>query len=512
MTPAVRAARGIRRQTLVVCLAAVLTALLWAGTATSAPPRVTVIGDSVQAAFGFSPQARTRLGAGIDLRMEARVCRRLTVASCSGGGQGTPESALALVRRLGSSLGPVVVVNVGYNDDPGTYDIDAMLGALRAAGVRSVVWVTLRQQRSPYATINATIRDRAAHRPWMRVADWNAAGTGRPWFAGDGLHLSAAGASGLAELLRREVGEGLASIGISIDGRPTTRATRETMLARAGATIAGDRQTLWIAEGRTLSARDGDSGRRVGPRARLADGEMLIADGARAWIGRAGGGVAPLSFRTGATIGVTLETSTRARHLARAGDRLWVATRCDEDAHPCTPAGGLEAVAFGSGEVTALTTRHPISALAAAGRALWSVPVPTASRRLLELRDARTGRVRRTLRLPGAPRSLTATQNAAWVVDGDGRLMRASIRGPVRRVMADVLAVISDGHGQLWVLRADRRTLMRLDPADGRPRVIAHAARTLSGRRMSLTGHRLWVGAERGRAVVSVALVAGAAG
>lgn len=83
---------------------------------------MTVIGDSVQASFGFVPEARRVLGAGVDLRLEAAVCRRLVAPSCPGVGGRAPETALQLVRARGAALGPVVVVNVGYNDDPRVYD------------------------------------------------------------------------------------------------------------------------------------------------------------------------------------------------------------------------------------------------------------------------------------------------------------------------------------------------------------------------------------------------------
>ena len=70
------------------------------------PPRVTVIGDSVQESLRFSPHADAILGAGIDLRLEAAACRRLTGAGCIGG---EPDSALSLIRRTGASLGRVAV-------------------------------------------------------------------------------------------------------------------------------------------------------------------------------------------------------------------------------------------------------------------------------------------------------------------------------------------------------------------------------------------------------------------
>ena len=72
--------------------------------------------------------------------------------------------------------------------------------------MRHVIWVTLRQagaNASVYAQSNARIR--SAGKRWrseLVVADWNAYSRGKAWFQQDGLHLSPAGALGLARLLR----------------------------------------------------------------------------------------------------------------------------------------------------------------------------------------------------------------------------------------------------------------------------------------------------------------------
>jgi hypothetical protein len=94
------------------------------------------------------------------------------------------------------------VINVGYNDWTAVYDVDRVMRALTFAGVRSVIWVTLRQTTSNYAGNNNRIR--AAARRWKQlvVADWNAYSSGKAWFREDGLHLTPTGAFGLARLLR----------------------------------------------------------------------------------------------------------------------------------------------------------------------------------------------------------------------------------------------------------------------------------------------------------------------
>jgi hypothetical protein len=175
------------------------------GTASStAKTRVTVIGDSIMASFEYVPAARRSLGKGFDLRTDSVVCRRLVASSCPFQGS-TPSTALDFVRSQGRALGPVVVINVGYNDWAAVYDVDRVMKALTAAGVRTVVWVTLREATSNaslYAQSNARIRKAAARWRSLEIADWNAYSRGRPWFRGDGLHLTVAGAMGLARLLR----------------------------------------------------------------------------------------------------------------------------------------------------------------------------------------------------------------------------------------------------------------------------------------------------------------------
>jgi hypothetical protein len=170
------------------------------------PVSVTIVGDSVAASIEQAPRARALLRRGLRTRFDARVCRRLAGPGCPYQGA-TPPGALEAVRAAGRALGDVLVVDVGYNDPSAGYR-PAMRRIVRAAreqGARAIVWVTLREAgryRDEYVRTNAAIRAEAVRRPRVRVADWNAFSRGRPWFARDGLHLSAAGALGLARFLR----------------------------------------------------------------------------------------------------------------------------------------------------------------------------------------------------------------------------------------------------------------------------------------------------------------------
>jgi hypothetical protein len=191
------------RSPLLPALAALLALLCPVAADASAPVRVTVIGDSVAASLGYAPTAVAALDRGLDVRMDLRVCRRLVAAGCPYQGA-IPASALDVVDADGTSLGPVLVVAVGYNDDPKTYshDMDTLIRAALARGVHSVVWLTLHEAKPLFAQTNAAIRATAKHWPQVAVADFGSWSKGKPWFRSDGLHMTTAGANALATFLR----------------------------------------------------------------------------------------------------------------------------------------------------------------------------------------------------------------------------------------------------------------------------------------------------------------------
>ena len=187
--------------------AALASCVLVAGTASaggSARPRVTLFGDSVAAALAYQAKARKTLAKGLDLQIDARVCRRLADTGCPYRGE-RPASVLSLVEKPSGRLGDVVVIDVGYNDPPDDYgaDVDRVMQALVRQGVSTVIWVTMQERRPLYRTTNAAIRAAAKRWPQIRIADWDGASRAKTaWFADDGLHLSTAGALGLARFLR----------------------------------------------------------------------------------------------------------------------------------------------------------------------------------------------------------------------------------------------------------------------------------------------------------------------
>lgn len=188
-------------------IAALVACALLAGTASaggSARPRVTLFGDSVAAALAYQAAARKALGKGLDLQLDAKVCRRLAETGCPYKGD-RPQSVLSLVTQPARPLGSVVVIDVGYNDVPSDYgaDIDRVMQALVRQNVTTVIWVTMQERRVLYRPTNAAIHAAAKRWPQIRVADWDDASAAKPrWFVDDGLHLTSAGAVGLAQFLR----------------------------------------------------------------------------------------------------------------------------------------------------------------------------------------------------------------------------------------------------------------------------------------------------------------------
>lgn len=170
-----------------------------------ARPTVTLIGDSVADEIAYLSSARALIGLGVHLRLEVAPCRRLAEPSCTVAGY-RPQTALELVRARGRALGQVAIVAVGYNDYEHTFARDAnqVLTALHRAGVRQVLWLTLRANHHAYLPMNDTLRELATTTPWLTVVDWNRYSRSHPdWFKEDGLHLTHAGATAMATLLHR---------------------------------------------------------------------------------------------------------------------------------------------------------------------------------------------------------------------------------------------------------------------------------------------------------------------
>lgn len=104
--------------------------------------------------------------------------------------------SLAASRRLPSA----VVVGLNTNGPISAALFDQMMDVLRR--VRRVVFVTVKEPRFWQDENNQIIRAGVARWPNARVADWYALSWNHPdWFAGDGIHLSPAGAAADTQLV-----------------------------------------------------------------------------------------------------------------------------------------------------------------------------------------------------------------------------------------------------------------------------------------------------------------------
>ncbi len=158
------------------------------------------------AGLNFSSDARALLAASYDVTLEAKVCRAIQEPSCSTKYDGQPPAALTVMRSNAGHLGDILVMMTGYNDGSITAGLDAVMAEANAQGVPHVLWLTYRNPSGRYTGSNATLAAKAGDYPTLTVADWDGYSAGHgDWFGGDGLHLSAAGAMGLATFLKANI-------------------------------------------------------------------------------------------------------------------------------------------------------------------------------------------------------------------------------------------------------------------------------------------------------------------
>ena len=183
--------------------------------------RVTVFGDSAATAMAYDPKAREILGAGVDLKLEVAACRRLGDLSCPYDGV-RPPNVIERASELGRDLGPVVVVAVGYNDYENNYadNIEETLRILEKSGVEHVLWATLREERQSWARMNEMIAAAAKKHTEVTVLDWNDRARAHPdWMQPDGIHLTPAGAQGMATMIN----DSLVALGLATRARTVAR-------------------------------------------------------------------------------------------------------------------------------------------------------------------------------------------------------------------------------------------------------------------------------------------------
>jgi lysophospholipase L1-like esterase len=173
--------------------------------AETAPRSVLLVGDSVMAALGpENTDAARRIigGAGWEVSVDGRECRRATGAGCVFRGRDRPRSVLEVLRSR-SDRDAAVVIIVGHNDElgPGFRDqVVTVLDELRDAP--QVFWLTMRETRPTYGSANQVIVEEAVRRPNAAVIPWGEfSREKRSWVARDGIHLTREGATEMASLI-----------------------------------------------------------------------------------------------------------------------------------------------------------------------------------------------------------------------------------------------------------------------------------------------------------------------
>jgi hypothetical protein len=180
------------------------------------PTRVTLVADSVGGVLLWNADARDEVGQGLDFRIEAKACRKLVAVGCFAYG-GISPSALETIRTLGTELGPLVVIDVGYSDRPVEYEaaLNTVMQALVDAHVVRVIWVTLEENEDVWQENNVFIRAAPMRWPQLVVAEWAPVAAANPSWFGDIPHMNPEGALGFAGFLRPIIVSVLTTCGLA---------------------------------------------------------------------------------------------------------------------------------------------------------------------------------------------------------------------------------------------------------------------------------------------------------
>jgi hypothetical protein len=177
--------------------------------ASSPTPHVSVISDSVLTAVTWNGPAQALLTQGLDMQIDAGVCRRLNGESCEFNGAHVPTT-LTVINSWITRLGSIVVIVDGYNDLPANFagDVELTLDTLRDHGVQHVLWVDLRESRPEFAAKNIVLFTAAKHHPELHVLDWNSYSSAHPeWYQTDAIHLVPAGGVAIATWIRQAIAD-----------------------------------------------------------------------------------------------------------------------------------------------------------------------------------------------------------------------------------------------------------------------------------------------------------------
>lgn len=238
-----------------------LAALFPTAGSADAPPHVSIVSDSILTAVTWGNEAaQSALTQGLDVAIDAGVCRRLNGQSCEFAGGYVPTTLQVLAGW--DDLGPVVVIVDGYNDLPASFpgDVELTLDTLRNRGVPRVLWVNLHAIRQEYVDKNAVLAAAARRHPELTVLDWNAYSSPHPdWYQTDGIHLVPAGGVAIAAFLHEAIESALAPAPPPAPVRALAAAGTPVLVVRAGRrvrrqlhAVGGIGPLRWLARGRAL--------------------------------------------------------------------------------------------------------------------------------------------------------------------------------------------------------------------------------------------------------------------
>ena len=111
------------------------------------------------------------------------------------------SQAIAVLQAKGAAgaLGSTVLIHIGTN---GTFTADQFDTIMRLAGGRRVVFVNIKAGRSWQDGNNSLLWSKVQQYPNASLIDWYSASVGHPeYFAGDGIHPSAAGIRAYGSLI-----------------------------------------------------------------------------------------------------------------------------------------------------------------------------------------------------------------------------------------------------------------------------------------------------------------------
>ena len=189
------------------------------------PRRVVVISDSSGAGMRWVTGVTDALR-GAQFTLDLESCRRLVARSCNGREGYVPTTALDALREHAHRDHDTVVIVAGYNDMHHDFNaaFDAIVAEARRQGIDTILWLTYREDvgyqlpagsRSAYEDMNDALwlRVLSGDYPELEIIDWwRYTEHVSHWLTSDGVHLTRAGAYGMADLISRTLA--------ALDGRP----------------------------------------------------------------------------------------------------------------------------------------------------------------------------------------------------------------------------------------------------------------------------------------------------